>query len=63
MYWGVKERRGALHLLEKIPIEKVYYFNLHCVVGPFPTGSLNEVVCANGEHTTRGYHEEGRGKA
>ena len=32
------------------------------MVGPFPTGSLNEVVCANGEHTMRGYHGEGRGK-
>lgn len=32
MYWGVKERRGALHLLEKIPIEKVYLKNLACTV-------------------------------
>ena len=31
------------------------------MVGPFPTGSLDEVVCANGEHTMRGYHGEGRG--
>ena len=32
VYWGVKERRGALHLLEKIPIEKVYFKNLACTV-------------------------------
>lgn len=32
MYWGVKERRGALHFLEKIPIEKVYLKNLACTV-------------------------------